>query len=506
MVQYKEVAISEFFEKNSHLLGFDNPTKALMTVIKEAVDNSVDACEEANILPDIIVKIKNIKEDIFQISVEDNGPGIEEKYVKEVFGKLLFGSKFKSLGEAGMQSRGQQGIGISASILYSQLTTGEPALIDSKVKNKMHYSCKLFIDTSKNIPVIEDEKRLETVKEHGTKITLKLKGVYRRVKGPEDFLKYVAIANPHAQITFFGPDGNKKVFKRGVDKLPKKPKKVKPHPHGVELGTLIKMLAKTKSRTLQAFLMNDFSKVGNTGAKEICDLAKLNLQTRPNAINRNQASKLLEAMQQVKLQRPPTDCLSPIGEENIIKGLSKEYHADFVAACTRPVAVYRAIPFQVEVGLVYSKELPVDKQITLIRFANKVPLFYQQSECGTYKAVVKTSWKRYGLLQPNGSLPVGPIVLAVHVASTWVPFISEGKQAIAPYPEIVKEIKLALLDLGRKLQRYLSAEQRKYARERRRKLYEKYAIEVATSISGITGKNKDDIMALLKKEIDKRGE
>ena len=506
MVQYKEVAISEFFEKNSHLLGFDNPTKALMTVIKEAVDNSVDACEEANILPDITIKIKNLSGDIFQVVVEDNGPGIEEKYVKEVFGKLLFGSKFKSLGESGMQSRGQQGIGISASILYSQLTTGEPALIESKVKNKIHYSCKLVIDTSKNIPVIENEKKLETVKNHGTKITLKLKGVYRRVKGPEEFLKYVAIANPHAQITFFDPEGKKKIYKRAVDKLPKKPKKVKPHPHGVELGTLIKMLSRTKSRTLQAFLMNDFSKVGNMGAKDICDLAKLNLQTRPNAITRDQASKMLEAMQQVKLQRPPTDCLSPIGEENIITGLRKEYPADFVGACTRPVAVYRAIPFQVEVGIVYSKELPLDKTANLVRFANKVPLFYQQSECGTYKAVVKTLWKRYGLSQPNGNLPVGPIVLTVHVASTWVPFISEGKQAIAPYPEIVKEIKLSLLDLGRKLQRYLSAEQKKYARERKMKLYERYAIEIATSVSGLTGKNKDDIMALLKKEIVKRGE
>ncbi len=505
MVQYKEVAISEFFEKNSHLLGFDNPTKALMTVVKEAVDNSVDACEEANILPGIIVKIKSVKKDIFQVTVEDNGPGIEEKYVKKVFGKLLFGSKFKSLGEAGMQSRGQQGIGISASILYSQLTTGESALIESKVKNKMHYSCRLIIDTSKNIPIIEDEKKLETVKEQGTKITLNLKGVYRRVKGPEGFLKYVAIANPHAQITFFSPEGNKKVFKRVVAKLPKKPKKVKPHPHGVELGTLIKMLGRTKSRTLQAFLMNDFSKVGNTGAKEICDLVKLNLQTRPNAITREQISKLMDSMEQVNLQRPPTDCLSPIGEENIIKGLRKEYPADFVAACTRPVAVYRAIPFQIEVGLVYSKELPIDKQVNLVRFANKVPLFYQQSECGIYKAVVKTQWKRYGLQQPGGSLPIGPLVLAVHVASIWVPFISEGKQAIAPYPEIVKEIKLALSELGRKLQRYLSAEQRKYARERKRKLYERYAIEVATSLSNITGKNKDDIMGLLKKEIDKRG-
>lgn len=506
MSKYKEVAISEFFEKNSHLLGFDNPTKALMTVIKEAVDNSLDACEEADILPEVIVKVKNVKNDVFQISVEDNGPGIEDKYVKEVFGKLLFGSKFKSLGEAGIQSRGQQGIGISASILYAQLTTGEPALIESKVKNKMHYSCKLTIDTSKNVPIIEDEKKLETVKDQGTKITLKIKGVYRKVKGVEDFLKYTSIANPHAQIIFYPPEGSKITFKRAVEKMPKKPKKVKSHPHGVELGTLIKMLGRTSSRTLQAFLVNDFSKVGTTSAIEICKSAKLDPQMRPNAVDRNQASELLNSMQQAKLQRPPTDCLSPIGENNIMEGLKKEYPHEFVAACTRPVAVYRAIPFQVEVGLVYSKQLPTDSAINLIRYANKVPLFYQQSECGTYKGVVKTSWKRYGLTQPSGSLPVGPMVLTVHVASTWVPFISEGKQAIAPYPEIVKEINLALLDIGRKLGKYLSAEQKKYARERRMKIFEKYAEEVAIAVSGLTGKKKEDIMELLKKEISKRGE
>ncbi|OYT43736.1 MAG: DNA topoisomerase VI subunit B [Candidatus Aenigmarchaeota archaeon ex4484_56] len=504
MGKYKEIAISEFFEKNKHLLGFDNPTKALLTVIKEAIDNSLDACEEANILPDITLKVKNIKENIYKVSVEDNGPGIEEKYVKDVFGKLLFGSKFKSLGEAGIQSRGQQGIGISASILYSQLTTGEPAIIESKVKNKKHYICKLYIDTSKNIPVIEDEKILETTKEHGTKITLLLKGIYRRSKGVDDYIKYTAIANPHAKITFVDPENRKIIFKRVTDKLPKKPKYVAPHPHGIELGTLIKMLGRTKSRTLVSFLVNDFSKVGMTSAKEICNLAKLDPMMRPNALSKEDAERLLSSMQQVKLQRPPIDCLSPIGEENIIKGLSKEFKADFVVACTRPVSVYRAIPFQVEVGLLYSKELPQDKPVTLIRYANKVPLLYQQSECATYKAVVKTKWKRYGLQQSGNNLPIGPAVLLIHVASVWVPFISEGKQAIASYPDIIKEIKLGLLDVGRRLQRFLSAEQRKYAKERRVKIFTKYSIEVADALHIITKKEKEYIESMLKKIIESK--
>jgi len=455
--KYREVAVSEFFEKNKHLLGFDNPTKALLTVVKEAVDNSLDAAEEAGILPDIYIRVKNLRDDIYELTVEDNGPGIEKKYVKDVFGRLLYGSKFKSLGEAGIQSRGQQGIGISASILYGQLTTGEAAKIESKVKNKLHYSCDLYIDTSKNIPVIENEKDLETTKSHGTKIVIKLKGSYRKSKGVYDYIKYTSVTNPHAQIVYVDPEDKKHIFKRVTNKLPKMPKK-----------------------------------------------AGIKPTMKPEEVTKQQAESLLTAMQSVNLQRPPTDCLSPIGEENLIKGLSKEYKADFVTACTRPVAVYRAIPFQVEAGLLYSSELPEDTPIDLIRYANKVPMMYQQSECAIYKAAVGTQWRRYGFNQSKGSLPIGPAVLAVHIASVWVPFISEGKQAIASYPEITKEIRLALSDVGRRLYRYISAQRKKQARERRVKIFARYGTEVAVALSELTDEDQSKIEGWIKKLIDQQ--
>jgi len=518
MTEYKEIAISEFFEKNKHLLGFDNPTKALLTMIKEAVDNSLDACEEQGELPEINISIQNPEGSTFKISVEDNGPGIPRQYTAKVLAKFLYGSKFKSLGEAGMQSRGQQGIGISACILYAQLTTGKPVHIDSKTKEEKMYSCDLMLETSKNEPVITNEKYLETKKLSGLKITLEMKGVYRRVKGVEDFLKYTSIANPHAKITFIDPEGNKVLFDRGVDKLPVRPKPVKAHPHGIELGTLIKMLARTNSRTVFSFLINDFSRVGTQSAKEIFEESNLEAQMRPNAVTRDQAEKLLNAMQKVKLQRPPTDCLSPIGEAELIKGLKKEYKAaEFITASSRPVAVYRAIPFQVEVGLAYGKEMFSEGEKTeesekqaetaeLIRFTNKVPLFYQQSECAIFKAVVKTPWKRYGVPQSNGSLPTAPLVIVVHVASVWVPFISEGKQAIASYPDIIKEIRLAVGEVGRKLQRHISAEHRKYAHERRMKVFEKYGDEVASAISNLTGRKKPEVAEVINREIQKRRE
>lgn len=519
MAEYKEIAISEFFEKNKHLLGFDNPTKALLTMIKEAVDNSLDACEEMGTLPDINISVQNPEGSTFKISVEDNGPGIPRQYTAKVMAKFLYGSKFKSLGEAGMQSRGQQGIGISACILYAQLTTGKPVHIDSKTKTEKMYSCDLMLETSKNEPVITNENYLDTKKPHGLKITLEMKGIYRKAKGVEDFLKYTSIANPHAKISFIDPEGNKIVFDRAIDKLPVRPKPVKAHPHGIELGTLIKMLARTNSRTVFSFLINDFSRVGNQSAKEMLEESNLEAQMRPNAVTRDQAEKLLNAMQKVKLQRPPTDCLSPIGEAELMKGLKKEYKAaEFITACSRPVAVYRAIPFQVEVGLAYGKEIfgEADKpeegaehttdSSELIRFTNKVPLFYQQSECAIFKAVVKTPWKRYGVPQSNGSLPAAPLVIVVHVASVWVPFISEGKQAIASYPDIIKEIRLAVGEVGRKLQRHLAAEHRKYAHERRMKVFEKYGDEVATALSILTGRKKPELSEIINREIQKRRE
>ncbi|MBN2094836.1 MAG: DNA topoisomerase VI subunit B [Candidatus Aenigmarchaeota archaeon] len=506
MAEYKEIAISEFFEKNKHLLGFDNPTKALVTMIKEAVDNSLDACEEAGIHPDIFVSIENVDGSNFRVSVEDNGPGIAPEHAPRVLGKLLCGSKFKSLGEAGIQSRGQQGIGISACVLYAQLTTGKPTHIETKTEDSRMYSFDMGLDTSRNTPIITNEKNSDVPKPHGLKVVLEMKGVYRKVKGVEDFLKYTSIANPHARIVFVDPEGTKKIFEKVTKELPKKPKPVQAHPYGVELGTLMKMLARTNSRTLFSFLMNDFSKVGGQSAKEICQKAGIDVQVRPNAISRDQAEKLLAAMQAVKLQRPSIDCLSPIGEEELMRGLKSEYPAEFVAACTRPVAVYRAIPFQVEVGLAYLKDAPQDTSSELIRFTNKVPLFYQQSECAIFKAVVKTPWKRYGVPQPSGSLPSAPLVIVVHMASVWVPFISEGKQAIASYPEIIKEIKLAVGEVGRKLQRHISAEKRKYARETRLKVFSKYGEEVAIALSNLTDRNREEILALINKEIEKRRE
>lgn len=515
--EQKEISVSEFFEKNKHLLGFDNPTKSLLMAVKEAVDNSLDACEEAGILPDITVKIKNLREDIFLVSVQDNGPGIVKEQIPRVFGKLLYGSKFHRL----KQSRGQQGIGISSVTLYSQLTTGEPTRIWSKVESqKKTYYIELHLNTVKNEPDIIKNEELEksTLGESGIRVDMILHGRYRRLV--EDYLKQTSISNPFAKIAYTAPDGTKMTFPRSLNDLPKPPKIMKPHPYGVEFGTLQRMLHKTSSRTLQSFLTNEFSSVGNQSAKEICKISKVAEDMKPAEIDRATIEKILKAMQTVKIQRPPLDCLSPIGANELEKSLKKEYpNAEFITSIDREPEVYRGFPFLIEVGIVYGiqeekngkkngknddEDEKSSETIELIRFANRVPLLYQQSACSLTDAVKQVDWKRYNMDQKGSNLPSGPMKLVVHICSVWVPFMSESKEAVASYPEIIKETKLAIQDAGRKLSSYLSGKRRAGDAKRRIQIFERYAGEVASSLNVLTKRNEKDIEKKIKDMISSR--
>jgi DNA topoisomerase-6 subunit B len=493
--EQKEISVSEFFEKNKHLLGFDNPTKALLIAIKEAVDNSLDACQEADMLPDIIVKVKQKKEDYFVVSIQDNGPGIVKEQVGRVFGKLLYGSKFHRL----RQSRGQQGIGISACVLYAQLTTGVPTKVWTKTESekKGHYF-ELFLNTTKNEPELSKEEDLpEPPFERGVKVEFELTGRYR--KWVYDYLKQTSISNPFAKVVFHAPDGTRTTFPRSINQLPKPPKEMKPHPYGMEFGILQRMLARTDSRGLAGFLVNEFSSVGAQTAKEICSVAKLDSDMKPKSLDRDQVEKLLNAMQKVKVQRPPFDAVSPIGQTEFEKSLKSEFPgAEFIAVRSRDPEVYRGFPFIIEAGVVYGGDLPADQPAQTMRFANRVPLLYQAGACATTEAIKETDWKRYNLQQTGGNLPTGPIVIILHMAGVWVPFVSESKEAIAPYPEIVKEMKLALQDIGRELGRYLSGKRRAGEARRRILIFDRYAMQVAEAVAKLTGKPQKKIEETLK--------
>jgi len=461
----KEISVSEFFERNRQILGFDSPTKALIMAIKEAVDNSLDACEEAGYLPEIVVKLEKVDQNEYKMTVEDNGPGIVPNMIPNVFGRLLFGSRFHAI----RQSRGQQGIGISATVMYGQITTGKPTKITSKTETDKPAAVKeIMLNTKTNSPsIVSEDFVMWDEKEHGTKVELFLTGRY--VAGKQSVLEYlrqVAIVNPHITITFTDPDGKTIIYSRATDKLPPATKEIRPHPEGVELGTLMNMGRASRTRNLRDFLKTDFSRVSERLAKEICEKAGISETAKTTNLGLEQYKKLLAGMQSVKYLPPQTDCISPIGEALIRKGLKNvldETKPEFYSPpVSRAARVYSGNPFQVEVGIVYGGNLPADQQVTLLRFANRVPLLYQQGACVLTKAVENVDWRRYGLEQRGGSgIPFGPAIILVHLASTKVPFTSEAKEAVASIPEIQGEIELALRECGRRLKVHLNKKEMK---------------------------------------------
>jgi DNA topoisomerase-6 subunit B len=580
----RDISVSEFFAKNRHLLGFDNPRKALLTTIKEAVDNSLDACEEAGILPEVWVHIEQTSPNRYKVGVQDNGPGILKTQIPNIFGKLLYGSKFHRL----RMSRGQQGIGISAAGMYGVLTTGKPVKIISKVspRKPAHYY-EIQIDTKKNKPEILNNRGegvevppgetgrkaiekhgIEWIEQdHGTRVTIELEARYTRGRGSVDeYLEQTAIANPHVIIHYKDPDGNETNYERAAEKLPPEPKEIKPHPYGVELGMLLTMLKDTKASTLSQFLTQSFSRVSPAVASKICETAKLGVRASPTRIGRHEADALYQAIQHTKIGAPTTDCVIPVGEELLLKGLHKVVPGEFYVAATRPPSVYRGNPFVIEAALAYGgvsaakkvslealtemlsesdartmrqflistfngvgpeaaekilTEANLGKRVTpaklkaaeiaklhealrsvsldegqtmnVLRYANRVPLQFQQGACAITQTITSTNWRAYGLSQSRGSLPSGPVTVMVHIASVWVPFTSESKEAVASYPEIQKELRLALQAVGRKLNMYLRRRLKVKQEGERRSLFLRYLGEVASAVSEINQTDRKEL-------------
>ncbi|MCK4614220.1 MAG: DNA topoisomerase VI subunit B [Thermoplasmata archaeon] len=504
--KHKEISVAEFFERNKHILGFDSLNRALLTCVKEGVDNALDVCEEVYTLPDIKASLTKEQNDTFHIVIEDNGPGIIKKQIPQVFGKLLYGSRFHEI----RQTRGQQGIGISAAVLYGQLTTGKPARITSKtVSGEAAYMLEIVIDTHRNAPrvvssniiVWRDENG--ELKPSGTRVEVTLKGRYIRGKQSIfEYLRSTAIVNPHAMITLIEPDGTKTIFKRGTEHLPGHAVAIKPHPAGIEIGILMKMLRLTKSPTLQKFLMNEFSRVSKRLAAQILSLSQLKGEIAPRKVKRQGAERIINAISQVSIMEPPTNCLSPIGESLVKKGLRKEITAEFVTSAIRRPLAYSGNPFQVEVGLCYGTGSS-DDTANILRFANRVPLLFQQGGCVTTKAVESINWRPYGLEQRGGKgIPRGPVVILIHVASTNIPFTSEAKEAIADIDLIKDEIIRALRICARKMNVHIKRKAKRKVHLAKLNLIEKILPEINQKTSNNLGFPLPDISRVVGEIMD----
>jgi len=480
----KEISVAEFFERNKHILGFGNQTRALITSVKEGVDNGLDACEEANILPDIYIEIKNHDDGECRVIVEDNGPGIVKKQIPHIFGRLLYGSRFHAI----RQSRGQQGIGISAVVLYGQLTTGKHAKIISKIQeDRPAVVTELVVDTNKNRADVISNNTIHWDKPCGTRVEVSIMADYKRGKRfVYDYLQSTSIVNPHARIIYKEPDGTEHIFERTSEILPKKSIEIKPHPYGV--------------------LKTEFSSMGDRTTKTALEKANLDKNLNPKEMDREKFLALHKAFKKVKIMSPSTDCLSPIGETLIKRSLkyeTKEISPEFIITASRPAYVYSGNPFQVEVGLVYGGNLPKEESVKILRFANRVPLLYQQGGCVTTQAISSIDWRRYGLNQPSGKgIPSGPAIFLTHVSSTLIPFTSESKEAIADVTEIENEIKLAFRECARKVQHHIHKKVKRAKTREKFDLITKILPEIAKKSSNILNKPVPSLDPIIIKIMD----
>lgn len=504
----KQIAISEFFEKNKHFLGFDSLQRSIITAVKEAVDNSLDACEEERILPDIRVEINRLEGDRIELISQDNGPGIPRDAIEHVFGKFLLGSRFHAI----RQTRGQQGIGITGVVMYGQLTTGSKTTVISKVKDETSaVRVDLGIDTRKNKAIKTGESRDVWIDEvtgqeirHGLKIRTEMKAKYQRGRqSVYQYLRMTSIVNPHASISLTVKDRDGGVIEEGhwprtADRLPRVVEEIKPHPHGIHLGTLQRMLREAEERKMTSFLRHNFSGVSMRAAREILKKSGLEESRQPRRIKAPEAQTVLDSFQKVKLLNPPTDCLSPIEDLLIKKGLSKAIDSRFASTVTREPRVTQGNPFQIEVGLVFGGDMSADSPIEILRFANRVPLMYQQGGCLLTKAVESVDWKRYGLDQPGGKgVPKGPAAVLIHLASTNVQFTSEAKEAVASNEEVLDEVRRALLEVGRGLKNHLKKS------SQRKKALEKFELinvilpEISQKSSHLLGREEPDLAPVI---------
>jgi len=478
--KFREMSVAEFFAKYREVAGFSNPARALYQTVRELVENSLDATDGHGIAPEVRIYIERVDGDRgwCRVTVEDNGIGVPPTVMPEAFGKVLFSSKYVL-----RQTRGMYGLGVKASVLYGQVTTGNPVEVQSTTRGSSYiYAKKLYIDMKRNEPVVLEEAQFKkNVSWHGTRVSLIIECDWQRAKSRIlEYIRRTAIIAPYADILIQTPDGEVLYFPRTTKKMPKPPKTAKPHPHGVDVETLKTMLKATKAKTLLEFLEVEFQSVGRQSALEFLKSIGLRPTMKPKQLLRGENGALVvamvEAMRSFKFRAPRSDCLSPLGEELIKVGLKRMFNPEWVDAVTRPPRAYQGHPFIVEVGMAYGGSIQPSEEPLLLRYANKIPLLYEEREDVSYKVLSDVNWKQYDVEMP------APLVVLVHVVSTKVPYKGVGKESISDVPELEAEIRNGVLELARRLKRFIAAKEREAEVMRKILVLSKYIPEIARSL------------------------
>ena len=589
---FNQISPSEFFYRNRDLAGFSNPTRSLYTAVREFVENSLDACDHSGVLADVHMSIKAVDKDKpdpkqYILTVKDNGPGIESKHVPLAFGTVLYGSKFGL-----KQARGMFGLGATMAILYGQITTNRPVIVKSSTDGKIQDEYEMLLDIQKNKPVILKHEKKET-KSSGLSVSICLDGDYAKAGSKiRDYVYQTSLITPYATITFDDPKGEKFRYTKIVRTMPPSPTIIRPHPHGIDVETIRRMLLDThyqiptvddsmiskvrkelglakknvdysqimkkvekkwktltrpvrvvaaimsflkmdfdklskirieevdvgnkkliywdfgesqsnsvdmdpespyykqltntvQGETLTSFLTKRFQRVGPTTAVKFAEYAKFKPEQRIGTMTNQELVKLSDALQTFdEFMSPDPSCLAPLGEEPLDKGIERFFEPDFHAVIQRGASAYSGFPFIIEMGVAYGGKISSGK-INVFRFANRIPLLYDEGSDVVLKVVNETDWGRYKVKNDS------PLVIVSHICSTRVPYKTVGKENVADRPEIERELRLALQFLSRKLSSFMSKKGQAEMAKKRANLYSKYIPLIAQFSTELSGKKKE---------------
>jgi DNA topoisomerase-6 subunit B len=588
---FDQISPSEFFYRNRDLAGFSNPTRSLYTAVREFIENSLDACDQKGILPDVHLSIKAVDPEKpdpkpYILTVKDNGPGIESKYVPLAFGTVLYGSKFGL-----KQARGMFGLGATMAILYGQITTNKPVNVKSSYDGQTQDEYELLLDIQKNKPVILKHQTKE-VSKTGLSVSITLEGDYSKAGSKiRDYVYQTSLITPYATITFDDPKGEKFRYTKIVRTMPPPPSIIRPHPYGIDVETIKRMsrdsefqiptvdnktiekvrselglkkkdlnfdgiMEKTKRKwstltrpvrvvlatmsflkmdfeklskiridaidvankkltywdfgesksfeidmdpesdyykqltntvqgeMLVTFLTKRFQRVGRTTAEKFVNFAGFKPEKRLGTMTNQELVKLSDSLQKyTDFLSPDPSCLAPLGETPFEKGIKSFFNPDFLAVVQRRASAYSGFPFVIEMGIAYGGEIPSNGP-NVYRFANRIPLLYDEGSDVVLKVVNDTDWGRYKVKNDP------PLVIVSHICSTRIPYKTVGKENVADRPEIERELRLALQFLSRKLSSYMSKKGQAEMAKKRANLYSKYIPLIAQFCTELSGKKK----------------
>ena len=493
---------SDFFYRNREIAGFSNPSRATYTAVRELLENSLDAAESLEVPPNIFLRISEVagqtesETKFYIMRVEDNGTGVPADHIPSAFGQIFYGSKYEL-----KQARGTFGLGGTMAVLYGQITTHESVKIESSTGGDIHEFI-MNIDIQNNrANIFKHNIRQNPTGWRGTSIEIQMDGDYSRIMHRLiEYLKQTAMVVPYADITYIDPKGRLYKYERGTDTLPPLPQPVRPHPHGIDVE-MVKRLISTdkKSRNMKSFMMENFQGVGAITAEKFLKSADINLKSKPKTLSSEEMVRIVRATKDYEgFKRPIASCLSPIGVELFETGISKELgisEDDYLKVVTRKPSTYLGYPFIVEAAVAAGNTIRKSHGpgIHIYRFANRIPLLFDEGSGVIWKAAHKNiNWKTYSVEKDTS------IVIAVHVCSTKIPYKSVGKEFMADQPNVEKEVTNAIREAARGVRSYISKRTRIQREKRRLNIFNNYLPVIAQFATRLSEKEEmPDITPLL---------